>query len=89
MDSDIVTVLVDIIDISSYLYSRIKLDSCVYRKEWVIADNVHAKCNGCVCDLSADSTKTYNTKCLAQYLRTCELRLAALNSLRSVRSALE
>ena len=30
VDSDIIAILVDIVDISSYLYSRLELDSCVY-----------------------------------------------------------
>ena len=76
MDSDVVTVLVDIFKCFRMLNIVIKAPCSVNRKEWVITDYVHSEFDSCVSNHCTDCTKTDYTKSLSLDFRSNELALS-------------
>ena len=77
----IVSVLEYLLKGSSLVYVVVDVPSRVNAEVGVTAENAHSKVYSCVCNHSADSSKTNNAKLFAEKLNARELGLACLNSL--------
>ena len=76
---DVVGLCIDVVYVVCNSNLRLEVKSSINRKERVVADNVHTQRYSDVSKLSADSTKSDKTECLAHYLVACKVGFAFLD----------
>ena len=81
MDGYVVTAWIKILQCVNDVYSVWKWVSCLYWKERIVSDDLHAETFSSICNQYANSAQTDDTESLAFDLSTGELSFALLDSL--------